>query len=261
MRLISFQDKELLDEVLENGSAQQKRHYYSWVKEEDKELVAEFCKRPIYCYVHFGQDDLTLPGNLALHWSHLMGYMRFARTNNLVLLELDVPEEEIFNIKSVERPWEQPYPIFTVDQIGSKEYNQVVKEFGDMECCLTHLEKDWVVGYHPVKHDSCYGDATLTTVHLDHAKTLNFEGTLGVSGDCSEYFVQDGKLIRAQNREVWSDFYSQDWQVGIGIQKAHSISYQCSECNKTYSLTGRLPEEVRCYKCGGQLVTREMESF
>ena len=261
MRLVTFQDRELLDEVLSSGVAQQKWYGHSLVKKEDKELVIDITKRPVYCYVRFGRDDLTLHANLALYWSHLMGYMRFARVNNLVLLELDVPKDEIFNIKSVDRPWEAPYHIFTVDQIGSEEYNQVVKEYGDIECCLTHLEKDWVVGYHPVQHKTCYGDAILSTVHLDQSKTLNFDGTLGVSGDCSEYFVEDGVLIRAQDRDVWSDFYSQDWQVGTGIQKVYSDSYQCSECNKTYNLTGRLPEEVRCYKCGGQLVTREMESF
>lgn len=141
MRVITFQDNRVLIKLVGTGEYSKKLGSCDRAKAMDIEMIPDGF-RPLYAFASIGGIPVCLRA-VSVFWSYLIGYMGLMDEG--VMLELEVPENEILNMKlesdtetGIMSGYSETIRNYDILDGGHKTYEVVLRRF----------RLDWLVAYY-----------------------------------------------------------------------------------------------------------------
>lgn len=244
MRLFTVQNKKAL-KVLEKGIWYSTIEYrikvpdYKYVDEEDGRC-------PIYTFASCGIPNLSYFGLPWLYksFNHFVGYMRFELEDS-VLIELEVPEDFILNMKLVPNPYSvkceenDPDMCYSKYDRNSKEYIYFKSDLEskpfftsnylenirkypehEFEAVIPYISLEHVVAVRKFKSkDWGYSTTWCKEIYVSSVHTPLWTGTVGLNGNGYPVFNEttDAKILetiaeyKANNYTVFEEFIAMEF--------------------------------------------------
>jgi hypothetical protein len=135
MRLITFQDKDIISEFLDTGVWPRRYHLDRLDVLHDKKGLPA----PIYTFASFPKNGRTGINmiDFVFSWDTLMGYMVFHGRN---FLELEIPEGTYHTLCGMHSK-----EVITLEELVSYDSDVV-------ECVIYEIKREWVVAHHKVEY-------------------------------------------------------------------------------------------------------------
>lgn len=175
MRVITFQNNSVLVKLTSTGEYSKKLGSRDRAKAMDVEMIPDGF-RPLYTFASIGGIPVCLRA-VSMFWSYLIGYMGLLDEG--VMLELEVPENEILNMKlesdaetDIMSGYSETIRNYDILDDGHKTYEVVLRRF----------RLDWLVAYYFYKRTS--SDRTkVTPIVFNHDMCPLWERKAYFSGD------------------------------------------------------------------------------